>query len=174
MKKVGMLAVLAAGLAASCGPSASERQTQREAEQIVAAQQAAADLQRDPGSAQFRRSMFRIHQGDGKLTPIVCGEMNGKNGYGAYVGFRPFLAFYADDRWQADFARDGHTIESAMRCLAATKEPEARSRNQRLDEFGCLDNFDLDYWVYAKALCKLDKPSQGEGLPLALSATDEN
>jgi hypothetical protein len=42
----------------------------------------AANQLRDPGSAQFRN----IKQSGG----FVCGEINGKNGYGAYNGFRRF------------------------------------------------------------------------------------
>lgn len=42
----------------------------------------AADL-RDPSSAQFRN----IKQG----PSATCGEVNGKNALGAYVGFRPFV-----------------------------------------------------------------------------------
>lgn len=39
---------------------------------------------RDPGSAQFRGVQAR---GD-----VVCGEVNGKNGFGAYVGYRRFIS----------------------------------------------------------------------------------
>lgn len=61
-----------------------------------------ANSLRDPESAQFRnvrvvelkkRAVFI----DGKASQstegfVVCGEVNGKNGYGGYVGFRPFVA----------------------------------------------------------------------------------
>ncbi len=43
---------------------------------------------KDPESARFRKIELRDFQG-GKL---VCGEVNGKNSYGAYVGYRKFLA----------------------------------------------------------------------------------
>jgi hypothetical protein len=46
--------------------------------------QAVADTTRDPNAVQFRK----IHVGaDGAL----CGEMNAKNAFGGYVGFKPFL-----------------------------------------------------------------------------------
>lgn len=42
-----------------------------------------ADLFRDPESVQFRD--VRLGKED-----ALCGEVNAKNGYGAYVGFQPF------------------------------------------------------------------------------------
>lgn len=50
---------------------------EREAKQAVAAEM------RDPDAAQFR-SIWSSSNG-------VCGEVNGKNAFGAYVGFRPFI-----------------------------------------------------------------------------------
>lgn len=42
---------------------------------------------RDPGAAQFRGlSGYVLSTGD----RVVCGEVNGKNAFGAYVGFQPF------------------------------------------------------------------------------------
>jgi hypothetical protein len=43
---------------------------------------------KDPSSAQFR-SLFLAMSG---AVPVLCGEVNGKNSYGAYVGFRQFYA----------------------------------------------------------------------------------
>lgn len=47
-----------------------------------------ADSLRDPASAQFRDV---VGHGD-----AVCGEVNGKNGYGAYAGFKHFIVFGGD------------------------------------------------------------------------------
>ncbi|HVR48682.1 MAG TPA: hypothetical protein VMS38_03015 [Pseudorhodoferax sp.] len=47
---------------------------------------------RDPSSVQFRDERLAK---DGWL----CGELNGKNSYGAYVGFKRFMARAADDAW---------------------------------------------------------------------------
>jgi len=42
---------------------------------------------KDPGSAQFRRIVtYRVANGD----TATCGEVNGKNSFGAYVGFKQF------------------------------------------------------------------------------------
>ena len=49
---------------------------------INGAQKAAAAQLRDPSSAQFRN--VRVNQ------IFVCGEINGKNGFGAYTGFVRF------------------------------------------------------------------------------------
>ena len=46
-------------------------------------QKAASALLKDPSSAQFRNVKV-----SGKT---VCGEMNGKNSFGAYTGFEPFM-----------------------------------------------------------------------------------
>ncbi len=64
------IVLLALALAACGGPFAD-------------AKKAAASLLKDPGSAQFRE----VQQG-GRL---VCGEINGKNTYGAYSGFTRFV-----------------------------------------------------------------------------------
>lgn len=51
----------------------------------IRAKKLVADQLRDPSSAQFR-NVFR-HDG------TVCGQVNGKNGFGAYVGFRRFYVY---------------------------------------------------------------------------------
>lgn len=43
---------------------------------------------KDPSSAQFRS--VRTYHGSG--TPVVCGEVNSKNGFGGYGGFQRFVA----------------------------------------------------------------------------------
>lgn len=47
---------------------------------------------RDPSSVQFRDERLA---GNGWL----CGELNGKNAYGAYVGFKRFMSLKYDDAW---------------------------------------------------------------------------
>lgn len=55
---------------------------------IIAAAKAMVERKlRDPSSAQYRDlHVVPTHQGD----QVVCGEVNGKNAYGGYVGFAPF------------------------------------------------------------------------------------
>lgn len=43
---------------------------------------------RDPGSAQFRNVRVVPYQ----IGKVVCGEVNGKNAYGGYVGFTAFVS----------------------------------------------------------------------------------
>lgn len=43
---------------------------------------------KDPSSSQFRNVRI-VDYSDGK---VICGEVNGKNSYGGYVGFFPFVA----------------------------------------------------------------------------------
>jgi hypothetical protein len=42
---------------------------------------------KDPASAQWRGLYI-----SGSKMPALCGEINGKNSYGAYIGFRRFYA----------------------------------------------------------------------------------
>lgn len=43
---------------------------------------------KDPGSAQTRNLMaYDLSDGQGR---IICGQMNGRNSFGAYVGYQPF------------------------------------------------------------------------------------
>ena len=65
---------------------------------IDAAKRAVASLLKDPGSAQFKNVAPAFH------GQAVCGEVNGKNAFGGYVGFRPFVV---DPSGAASIAGDG-------------------------------------------------------------------
>lgn len=67
-----------------------------------------ADEFADPVAVQFRR--LRMGRED-----VVCGELNAKNGYGAYVGFQPFYAFI----------RNGQTLplQLGQNCPASVRSP---------------------------------------------------
>jgi hypothetical protein len=58
--------------------------------ELEPAKEAVANRMKDPGSTQFRNVSF--HEG----TQAVCGEVNAKNSFGGYVGFRAFS--YVDGR----------------------------------------------------------------------------
>lgn len=47
---------------------------------------------KDPDAAQFRNVRLVAYNGG----HVVCGEVNGKNSYGAYVGYTPFVASTAN------------------------------------------------------------------------------
>lgn len=50
---------------------------------------AVRSLLKDPGSAEFREVYF--HRGDEDI-PMVCGQVNSKNGFGGYVGYQYFIS----------------------------------------------------------------------------------
>lgn len=75
----GLLVVGLAFAVAGCGGS-----------DIGRARTAVADRLKDPDSAKFRNERQLADGG-------VCGEVNGKNGFGAYSGFAPFFAMKAPD-----------------------------------------------------------------------------
>lgn len=59
-----------------------------EAEEIEAAKQSIVASMKDPESAQFRNLVVIEKQG----KRVVCGEVNAKNAFGGYVGFRQFYS----------------------------------------------------------------------------------
>lgn len=72
------------------------------------AKQAIADKMRDPDSAQFRD--VKQCPSDGEVWQ---GEVNGKNAFGAYVGFKPFMS----DGVSAGFAGDAEFDSLLKRCF---------------------------------------------------------
>lgn len=78
MKSIWMLLSVALGLA-GCGYSSEEN---------TAIERVKSQLS-DPESAQFRN----VHEGvERKNGWIVCGEVNAKNKFGGYTGFKKFSA----------------------------------------------------------------------------------
>lgn len=75
------------------------------------AKQAVADLTRDPDAVQFK-DVERCKAD----TSIWQGEANGKNAFGAYVGFKPFLS----DGVTAGFAGDISYDLLFERCFGTT------------------------------------------------------
>jgi hypothetical protein len=86
-------------------------------DQVIAkAKAAVADGLKDPGSAQFRNVAIVNYLGG----QVVCGEVNGKNSYGGYVGFVPFVAstessrlFDKDDKYPAIQSAVNSGLEAA-------------------------------------------------------------
>jgi hypothetical protein len=84
-----------------------------------AAEKLVADQMRDPASAQFREVKV-VKQQDG--SEAVCGEVNGKNAFGGYVGFRGFVVHGSevhirnDDLNMSDIAE----IEASTRAIEAS------------------------------------------------------
>lgn len=108
MKHGTMVCMLAAVLAVSaCSPFSEAEAEVRKA-------------LKDPGSAQFRNEVVYTEG-------IVCGEVNGKNGFGTYTGFKPFTYngnVYIDDavKWgEWCNNRMGKRVASLQRALAREK-----------------------------------------------------
>ncbi|MBS6077508.1 MAG: membrane lipoprotein lipid attachment site-containing protein [Citrobacter freundii] len=84
MKKI-LLALVIPLVLAGCKPGEEKAIS-------LAKSEVAANL-KDPGSAQFRNVKVSkmTDAEDGHVVAVVCGEINGKNGFGAYAGFHPFF-----------------------------------------------------------------------------------
>ena len=61
--------------------------SQRPEDVIEKGKQAVADTLKDPASATFRNVRLIKHS----EGAVICGEINGKNSYGGYVGFSDFV-----------------------------------------------------------------------------------
>lgn len=81
---------------------------------VAKGKQAAAALLKDPSSAQFRN--VQVVEG------AVCGEINGKNGYGAYTGFSRFLVL-KDGRAGLDPEVDQKEVDAATSQCTNAKGP---------------------------------------------------
>jgi hypothetical protein len=131
MKRVWCIVVFAALTA--CGPSAKQIadakrehaarvKASEDAATIKTAEEAASRELKDPQSAQFRDVTIRDR--------TVCGEMNAKNAYGAYVGFEPFHVTKPEP---------GHAPLPPQ--IAASVDPVS-SKASRWQSLHCLDVLD--------------------------------
>lgn len=84
--------------------TAAYLETNSENSAIAKAMTATAGMLKDPESARFRNLRVAGYA-DGS---VVCGEVNGKNSYGGYTGYQPFVAsidaatLYDDDKRYMD------------------------------------------------------------------------
>ena len=66
--------------------------------QIAKIETAAANAMRDPASAQFRNiRAAEIVINDQPPAIHVCGELNARNGFGGYAGFKTFSGVFDED-----------------------------------------------------------------------------
>lgn len=92
MKAAPSIFIICAAMLAGCKPSISEEDKVKNA---------VAERLRDPSSAQFRN----VKTGERRGMYHVCGEVNGKNAYGAYSGYERFVAsndgkaIYLESQW---------------------------------------------------------------------------
>lgn len=78
-----------------------------DAYKIKVSEKVVADGMYDPAAAQFRNAMMRtVPEVGGKISDAYCGEVNGKNQMGAYVGFRRVVVIgdppttWIDPQWE--------------------------------------------------------------------------
>jgi hypothetical protein len=82
----------------------------------IAASQYIKNIMKDPESASFKYTYPPVYGLLLDLTTVnrqgtfLCAEVNGKNSYGGFTGFTPFLVYFAND--DLTTVSDG-TIESA-------------------------------------------------------------
>ncbi len=68
-------------------------------------QSAIIDGMKDPGAAQLRNVVaYDLSDGQGRA---ICGELNGKNSFGAYVGFQPFFLRVKDGKLVSNYTGTG-------------------------------------------------------------------
>lgn len=71
---------------------------------------------KDPESAKYRNiRTYRTGMGD----EIVCGEVNGKNSFGAYVGYKPFYIRLENGVARASLVDDGDLPFARTACTKA-------------------------------------------------------
>jgi len=94
-----MRVIVAAMLIAGCSSSEEASQSVKAdkaadmlASELRAVRQSAAMSLRDPDSAKFRnvRRYNMVRDSTTVEIPVYCGEINGKNAFGAYAGFQKF------------------------------------------------------------------------------------
>lgn len=82
-----------------------------DAEAIERGQEEVRSRLRDPGSAQFQNVRIgSLRSVEGGLIRSVCGEVNAKNGFGGYVGFRPFATVVERRQSPSEAARGSEYI----------------------------------------------------------------
>lgn len=103
MRRIALLAV--AGLAGCQWVPGTDDHTIAKAEDLVAGQMF------DPTAATFRAVRIGSGEPSGLADPLVCGEANGKNRLGAFVGFHRFIA--SPGEGQAMFEPEPGTADAA-------------------------------------------------------------
>jgi len=85
MKIIGFACLAAVLAVPASAQSVTDDSARRiDPETLKTAMKAVSDEMRDPGSTLFR-NLFSVRKGE-----IICGEVNSKNGFGAYVGYMAF------------------------------------------------------------------------------------
>jgi hypothetical protein len=90
MNKLAVIVVAPLSLVCACSND-EDRRREADAELILEAEDEIRKSTLDPEAVKFRNQRVTIYAAEGKgVRRVVCGEYNGKNAYGAYVGFTEF------------------------------------------------------------------------------------
>lgn len=86
---------------------------------------------KDPDSAKFRNVAIKRYEG----LRIVCGEVNAKNSYGAYTGFKKFAAGPTESSIESTDSRYAHIDAAANAGITAACEgPSAEPSKSPIDD----------------------------------------
>ena len=86
-----MVAVTLAAMVSSCGEPEAQRREREVKELESFAQTILKEVMFDPTAIMLRN----LKKGGAEGQKAVCGEVNGKNRFGGYVGYQPFVAVQA-------------------------------------------------------------------------------
>lgn len=91
MKRIFAALTFIAFAGACAAPIESRRLLHLEPDQIAEMKAVVTHNFKDPNSAEFRGIKWfeNVHE-DGKVSNFACGQVNGKNSFGGFVGFRTF------------------------------------------------------------------------------------
>lgn len=85
------LLAIASAVSAQAPDFSAEQRAEGEA-LVGRAARSIANTAREPSSVTFRRVFIQKRAGkDGRQPIVLCGEVNGKNGYGGFTGFQAFI-----------------------------------------------------------------------------------
>lgn len=162
-----LLLLLAFGIAmAGCGPSPEKKEQLRQSAFVAEAQTKLTSALIDPASAQFAN--LRIANVDGR--DILCGDVNGRNRFGGYVGFTAFTVVRnADGDIKAALSTKPVSHQQAQPCMPLTdpdamKDPAAAVGGNWLLLNACTNQFipDLTFWRSTQELCPATVPYEAK------------
>ncbi|WBU55883.1 hypothetical protein [Paracoccus sediminicola] len=73
-------------------------------------QSSITDQLKDPDAALFRN--LRVYELSGGQGRVLCGELNGKNSFGAYVGYEPFVMRIKDGQVVSQYVGTGEEVSA--------------------------------------------------------------
>lgn len=119
MKRFAIASTLAL-LTACSGAYQSYTSSALTRSQVANVESVVSSTLRDPGSAQFRNiRLVTANRKDGGAEQWVCGEVNGKNGFGGYVGFQPFVGDLTASGFKMKFTESFNSGLPALLCQNA-------------------------------------------------------